>query len=139
MLLPVGDSTKAETRALATSLGLSVVADKPESQEICFVPDGDYMKILRQRLPDESPALSRGPIMTTDGRVIGEHEGFAAYTIGQRRGLPGGFRIPMYVVSIVPETRAVVVGPREDLLGRGLIAKEMNWLAQPPLPETRSG
>ena len=132
MLLPVGDSSKAETRAMATSLGLAVVADKPESQEICFVPDGDYMKILRQRLPADSPAMSRGPILTTDGRTVGEHNGFAAYTIGQRKGLPGGFRIPMYVVGIRPEDRAVVIGPREDLLGRGVIARGMNWLARPP-------
>jgi tRNA-specific 2-thiouridylase len=132
MLLPVGDSTKTETRALAASLGLSVVADKPESQEICFVPDGDYMKILRQKLPEESPALTRGPILTSAGRQVGEHDGFAAYTVGQRRGLPGGFRIPMYVVSIQPSERAVIIGPREDLLGRGVIAREMNWLAEPP-------
>jgi tRNA-uridine 2-sulfurtransferase len=133
MLLPVGESTKAETRALARSLGLSVVADKPESQEICFVPDGDYMKILRSRLSSDSPALARGPILTSDGRHIGDHEGFAAYTIGQRRGVPGGFRIPMYVVGIRPDDRAVVIGPREELLGRGVIAREVNWLADAPV------
>ena len=132
MLLPVGESTKAETRELARKLGLAVVAEKPESQEICFVPDGDYMKILRDRLPADSPALSRGPIVTTDGSHVGDHEGFAGFTIGQRRGLPGGFRIPMYVVAIQPAERTVVVGPREDLLGRGVIAREVNWLAAPP-------
>ena len=132
MLLPVGESTKAETRELARSLGLSVVAEKPESQEICFVPDGDYMKILRSRLDENSPALSRGPIVTTDGRMVGEHNGFAAYTIGQRRGLPGGFSIPMYVVEIRPDERAVVIGQREDLIGRGVIARQVNWLAESP-------
>lgn len=132
MLLPVGDSTKAETRALARRLGLSVVSEKPESQEICFVPDGDYMKILRQRLSPDAPALSPGPIVTSDGQYIGEHEGFARYTIGQRRGVPGGFRIPMYVVGIRPSDRAVVIGPREELLGSGVIAREVNWLADPP-------
>src|SRR5688500_5663358 len=132
MLLPVGDSTKAETRALAADLGLSVVAEKPESQEICFVPDGDYMKILRGRLASDSPALARGPILTTDGQHVGEHHGCAGYTIGQRRGLPGGFRIPMYVVGIRPADRAVVIGPREDLLGRGVIAREVNWLSDEP-------
>jgi len=132
MLLPVGDSTKAETRALARNLGLSVVAEKPESQEICFVPDGDYMKILRGRLSGDSPALSRGPIVTSDGRRIGEHDGFAGYTIGQRRGLPGGFRIPMYVIGIRPADRAVIIGPREELLGRGVIAREVNWLSDEP-------
>lgn len=132
MLLPVGDSTKAETRALATRLGLSVVAEKPESQEICFVPDGDYMKILRQRLDADSPALSRGAIVTSSGRHVGEHNGFAAFTIGQRRGLPGGFPIPMYVVGIRPLDRTVVIGPREELLGRGVVAREVNWLTDAP-------
>ncbi len=133
MLLPVGDSTKPETRALAAKLGLSVVADKPESQEICFVPDGDYMKILRERLSADSPALSRGPIVTSDGHRVGEHEGFAGFTIGQRRGLPGGFPIPMYVIAIRPADRAVIIGPRKELLGRGLIAREVNWLAPQPM------
>jgi len=132
MLLPVGDSTKAQTRALARRLGLSVVAEKAESQEICFVPDGDYLKILRQRLPADDPALSRGPVITSDGRHVGVHDGFAGYTIGQRRGLPGGFRIPMYVVAIRPQDRAVIIGPREELLGRGIVAREVNWLADKP-------
>ena len=132
MLLPVGESTKAETRALARKLGLSVVADKPESQEICFVPDGDYMKILRSRLAPDSPALSRGPIITSDGRYVADHDGCAAYTIGQRRGLPGGFSIPMYVVGIRPSDRAVVIGTRDELLGRGVVAREVNWLVDPP-------
>ncbi|HEX2723421.1 MAG TPA: tRNA 2-thiouridine(34) synthase MnmA [Gemmatimonadaceae bacterium] len=133
MLLPVGESTKAETRGLAKTLGLSIVAEKPESQEICFVPDGDYMKILRGRLSKDSPALSPGPIVTADGRQVGEHEGFAAYTIGQRRGLPGGFRTPMYVIAIRPQERAVVIGGRSDLLGRGIIARGVNWLTDQPV------
>ena len=132
MLLPVGESTKAETRELARALGLSVVAEKPESQEICFVPDGDYMKILRSRLKSDSPALSRGPILTTDGKHVGYHDGFAGYTIGQRRGLPGGFKIPMYVVGIRPEDRAVIIGAREELMGRGVVARQVNWLADVP-------
>ncbi len=132
MLLPVGESTKAETRELARTLGLSVVAEKPESQEICFVPDGDYMKIVRGRLSSDAPALVPGPIITADGVHVGEHDGFAGYTIGQRRGLPGGFRIPMYVVGIRPADRAVVIGPRDALLGNGLIAREVNWLAETP-------
>jgi tRNA-specific 2-thiouridylase len=132
MLLPVGDSTKPQTRELARKLGLSVVAEKPESQEICFVPDGDYMKILRSRLSSDSPALCPGPIQTSDGRHVGQHGGFAAYTIGQRRGLPGGFAIPMYVVGIRPADRAVIIGAREELLGRGVVAREVNWLADEP-------
>ena len=132
MQLPVGALDKARTRALAHSLGLEVIAEKPESQEICFVPDGDYTRILEQRLPADAPALSRGPILTSAGRVVGEHNGFARYTIGQRRGVPGGFPVPMYVVAIRPEQRAVVIGTRDELLGHGLIAREVNWLADTP-------
>jgi tRNA-specific 2-thiouridylase len=132
MLLPVGDLTKAETRARAHALGLEVVAEKAESQEICFVPDGDYAKVLARHLGADAPALSKGPIVLSDGRVVGEHAGFARYTIGQRRGVPGGFPEPMYVVAIRPAERAVVVGPRTELLGHGVIAREMNWLGDAP-------
>ena len=90
------------------------------------------MKILRSRLDSDSPALSRGPILTSDGRHVGFHEGFAAYTIGQRRGVPGGFKIPMYVVGIRPADRAVIIGPREELMGRGVVARQVNWLADAP-------
>ena len=132
LILPVGGLDKAQTRARAHAMGLEVIADKPESQEICFVPDGDYARILEQRLPADAPALSRGPIVTSRGAVVGEHNGFARYTIGQRRGVPGGFAVPMYVVAIRPEQRAVVIGTRDELLGNGLIAREVNWLADRP-------
>lgn len=132
MILPVGDSTKADIREAARQLGLAVVADKPDSQEICFVPDGDYVKVLRRQLGADAPSLSNGPIVTSDGTVVGSHDGFARYTIGQRRGLPGGYAHPMYVIAIRPEDRAVVIGPREELLGRGVIAREVNWLVDRP-------
>lgn len=132
MLLPVGDMTKAETRAIATRLGLTMVANKADSQEICFVPDGDYVKVIAQRAGADSPALQRGPIIHSDGRVVGEHEGYARFTVGQRRGLPGGFADPVYVVAIRPEDRAVIVGPREELLGSGVVATEINWLVEKP-------
>ncbi len=128
MLLPVGHLTKPETRAIARELGL-LTAEKPESHEICFVPDGDYVKVLERELPADAPALARGPIVTLDGRIVGEHEGFARYTIGQRRGLPGGSAEPLFVVALRPEDRAVVIGPREALLGRGVTAGQVNWLA----------
>ncbi|MBA3891690.1 MAG: tRNA 2-thiouridine(34) synthase MnmA, partial [Gemmatimonadaceae bacterium] len=124
MLLPVGAQTKAETRAAAHALGLAVVAEKVESQDICFVPDGDHVKVLRRTLPADSPALAAGPYLDVAGRTIGHHTGYAGFTIGQRRGLPGGFREPMFVVAIRPDSRAVVLGPREALLGRGLVARE---------------
>src|SRR5687767_5128711 len=128
MMLPVGAQTKAETRAVAHRLGLEVVAEKVESQDICFVPDGDHTKIIRKKLGADAPALSRGPFVLSNGQVIGEHEGYARFTIGQRRGVPGGFREPMFVVAIRPEDRAVVIGPRSELLGRGLVAREFNAL-----------
>ncbi|MGH7719518.1 MAG: tRNA 2-thiouridine(34) synthase MnmA [Gemmatimonadaceae bacterium] len=132
MLLPVGEMSKADTRARARALGLQVVADKIESQDICFVPDGDHAKVLARHLGDDAPALSPGPILTSDGRVVGEHRGFARFTIGQRRGLPGGFAHPMYVVAIRPAERAVIIGPRDEMLGRGVIARELNWLIDHP-------
>ncbi len=132
MLLPVGSQTKPETRAVAHALGLEVIADKIESQDICFVPDGDHTKIIRARLGADAPSLSPGPFVLADGTPAGTHDGFARYTIGQRRGLPGGFRVPMFVVDIRPADRAVVIGPREALLGRGVVARSLNWLVDPP-------
>ncbi|MGH2899019.1 MAG: tRNA 2-thiouridine(34) synthase MnmA, partial [Solirubrobacteraceae bacterium] len=132
MLLPVGSQTKPETRAVAHALGLELIAEKVESQDICFVPDGDHTKIIRQRLGENAPALSAGPFMLSDGTRIGTHGGFARFTIGQRRGLPGGFREPMFVVDIRPADRAVVIGPRDELLGRGVIARSLNWLVDAP-------
>lgn len=136
LLLPVGDLTKAETRNIARELGL-LTAEKPESQEICFVPDGDYVKVLERELPPDAPALTPGPIVRSDGRVVGTHDGFARYTIGQRRGLPGGSTEPLFVVALRPADRAVVIGPREELLGRGVVATGVHWLvASPPAEGT---
>jgi len=132
MLLPVGAQTKAETRAVAHQLGLELIAEKRESQDICFVPDGDHTRIIARVLGADSAALARGPVVLRDGRVVGEHEGYARFTVGQRRGLPGGFGEPMFVVAIEPATRAVVIGPREELLGRGVVAREVNWLVDAP-------
>ena len=132
MLLPVGAQTKPETRAVAHDLGLELIAEKPESQDICFVPDGDHSTVIARELGADTPALARGPFIRRDGTVVGEHEGYARFTIGQRRGLPGGFREPMFVVEIRPASRAVVIGPRDDLLGRGVVAREMNWLVDAP-------
>jgi tRNA-specific 2-thiouridylase len=130
MLTPVGEMTKAETRATARRLGL-VTADKPESVEICFVPDDDYVGVLERHLPADAPALAPGPLVTTAGEVVGEHGGYARYTIGQRRGLPGGSREPRFVVAIRPERREVVIGTAQELEGHRLTLDELNWLAEP--------
>jgi tRNA-specific 2-thiouridylase len=133
MLTPVGSLTKRETRAAARRLGL-VTADKPESVEICFVPDDDYVRVLERHLPADAAALAPGPLVTAGGAVVGEHEGFARYTVGQRRGLPGGFREAMYVVAIRPDTREVVIGTGDELFGHALTLGELNWLADPLHP-----
>jgi tRNA-specific 2-thiouridylase len=132
LLLPVGSQTKAQTRAVAHALGLELIAEKRESQDICFVPDGDHTRIIERELGADAPALARGPIVRRDGTVVGEHEGYARFTVGQRRGLPGGFAEPMFVVAIEPAARAVVIGPRDELLGRGVVAREVNWLVDRP-------
>jgi tRNA-specific 2-thiouridylase len=136
MRTPLGALTKAETRAEARRFGLAT-AEKPESQEICFVPDDDYVAVLERHLPADAPALAPGAIVTTDGATIGEHHGFARFTIGQRRGLPGGSAHPRYVVAIRPETREVVVGDETDLLASTVSVEELNWLAEPLRPGDR--
>jgi len=131
LLLPVGDLPKSEVRKAARSLGL-LTADKPESFEICFVPDDDYSGVLRDHLGETHPALSPGPIVLEDGTVAGEHQGYARFTVGQRKGLPGGFGEPMFVIEIRPKSLTVVIGPRESLASIGLSARDANWLADPP-------
>ena len=129
MLLPVGEMTKAETRALARELGFERRRRK----------GGESGNLLcaRWRLredprgasrPADAPSLSPGADRLSDGTVVGEHDGFAHYTIGQRRGVPGGYDEPMFVTAIRAADRAVVIGPREELMGRGVIARGLNWL-----------
>jgi tRNA-uridine 2-sulfurtransferase len=133
LLMPVGSQSKSETRAAARSIGL-LTADKVESQDICFVPDGDHAKVIASRLGADAAPLAPGPIELGDGTVVGSHDGYARYTIGQRRGVPGGFSAAMFVTAIVPERRAIVIGPREALLGHGVLALGMNWLIDVPAP-----
>ena len=133
MLTPVGSLTKPETRDIARDLGL-VTADKQESVEICFVPNDDYVTVLEQHLPSDAPALSAGPIVNKQGEIVGEHNGYARYTIGQRRGLPGGYSEPMHVVAIEPDERKVIMGTADDLFGRRVVLEELNWLSAPLEP-----
>ena len=138
LLLPVGDLTKPQVREEARRLGLDT-ADKPESFEICFVPDNDYAGVLRRYLPDDHPALSPGAIRLEDGSEAGRHTGYAHYTVGQRKGLPGGYAQPMFVLEIRPESRDVVIGPRASLARSRLAARGANWLADRPHAGERIG
>lgn len=129
--LPIGDLTKSEVRRRARELGLET-AEKPESFDICFVPDGNYPAFLADRLPADHPAFESGSIVTSDGTEVGRHSGYCRYTIGQRRGLPGGFSEAMYVVRIEPDDRRVVIGPRHELDATIVTIGHTNWLAEPP-------
>src|SRR6056297_2945294 len=128
---PLGHlKSKAETRALAERHGLSV-ADKPDSQDICFVPNGDYAAVIEKLRPG---AGEPGEIVHLDGRVLGTHRGVIHYTVGQRRGLGiGGLAEPLYVVRLDPETRQVIVGPKSALATRIVPVREINWLGDAPL------
>jgi tRNA-specific 2-thiouridylase len=127
---PVGDLTKDEVRATARALGL-VTADKPESQEICFIPDNDYRSFLRRRTAE---AFRCGPIVDRHGCVLGSHRGIADYTVGQRRGLGLCSDRPLYVVALDPERNAVVVGEGSDLEATRLVATRVNFIPFDRLP-----
>jgi len=133
---PLGELTKPEVRERARALEL-VTADKPESQEICFVPTGDYRDLLEKRLAPRHPALEPGPLVLEDGTVVGEHDGYASFTVGQRRGLGGGFDRPMFVLEVRPDSREVVIGPREALEMVAIEVEEPHWLGSPPPVGTR--
>jgi len=125
-----GLASKAETRALAARHGLSV-ADKPDSQDICFVPNGNYAAVIEKLRPG---AADPGDIVDLAGTVLGQHQGVIHYTVGQRRGLGiGGLGDPLYVVKLDPAARHVIVGPKEALATRTIGLKELNWLGDAPL------
>jgi tRNA-specific 2-thiouridylase len=129
VLFPVGGYTKAQIRAIAREHGLPV-HDKPDSQDICFVPDDDYLAFVRERRPLRETA---GPIVDLEGTVVGQHAGIEAFTIGQRRGLGVTFGSPRYVVAIEPLSGTVTVGTKESLEKRGLTASRFNWQAAEPI------
>ena len=121
---PLGDLEKPQVRAVAEALGLAV-ADKPDSQDICFVPEGRYVTVVDKLRPRAGAA---GDIVHLDGRVLGRHDGVSRFTVGQRRGLNVALGDPLFVVRLNAERREVIVGPREALLTRGLDLREINWL-----------
>jgi tRNA-uridine 2-sulfurtransferase len=128
LLFPIGGYRKEEVRTLAREAGLGV-ADKPDSVEICFVPDGDHASLIRRRRPQLATA---GHIVDTSGKVLAEHNGIEQFTIGQRKGLGFAAGERRYVLKIVPGDNDVVIGPREELLASGLEASGVNWLLDAP-------
>lgn len=130
-MFPLGGMTKTEVRALADRLDLRL-ADKGESQEICFIPDDDYVRFL------EEGSIGRnlsGEIITADGKIVGRHHGTYRYTVGQRRGLGIAWSEPLYVLGIDTERNRVVVGTKQELFRSGLLAKELNWIMPAPAGE----
>ncbi len=131
MLLPVGRFAKTDIRARAEKLGLAV-ADKPDSQEICFVAPGEHAALVGRRLQQQGVGDRSGDIVTVDGRRVGRHPGVEHFTIGQRKGLQVALGTPHYVVRLDADRRKVVIGPRSALACHRLTADRANWLVPPP-------
>ncbi|MEO8926976.1 MAG: tRNA 2-thiouridine(34) synthase MnmA [Caulobacteraceae bacterium] len=125
---PLGDMEKSQVRRAAAALDLAI-ADKPDSQDICFVPEGRYTTVIDKLRPGAAPA---GDIVHLDGRILGRHQGVSRYTVGQRRGLNVSVGDPLFVVRLDAGRREVIVGPREALLAGALALKEGNWLGDEP-------
>ncbi|VAX14769.1 tRNA-specific 2-thiouridylase MnmA [hydrothermal vent metagenome] len=129
ILFPLGALEKSETRKIAHSFDLNV-AEKAESQEICFIPDNNYANLIKSSF-NTGAGVTAGEIINGDGIVIGQHKGYAHYTIGQRRGLGIANATPLYVTAIEPETNRVIVGQKSDVYGKTLQASSMNWFVPP--------
>jgi tRNA-specific 2-thiouridylase len=129
-LFPLGGFTKTHVREMARELGLPT-ADKGDSQEICFVPNGDYASFIEAYFREQgiAPAATRGEIVNRDGTVLGEHIGVHHFTVGQRKGLGISAREPLYVIETDPMAQRVVVGSNNDLLRTGLVAGDVNWVS----------
>src|SRR5215470_4684844 len=127
---PLGEMSKPQVRELARKHGLAL-AEKPDSQEICFIPGGDYKRFIDAYLAEQGDALpdTSGELVTTDGRVVGRHEGIHNFTVGQRKGLGVATGSPLYVININGERGQVTVGSNDDLLSRKLIAHQVNWIS----------
>jgi tRNA-uridine 2-sulfurtransferase len=134
LLFPIGGYRKSDVRELARKTGMTEVAEKPDSVEICFVPDGDHAALIRRRRPE---LVTAGNVVDESGEVLGEHDGFERFTIGQRKGLGIATDRKLYVLRILPESRTVVLGDREGLMAKGLIASAVNWLTDMPAGPNR--
>lgn len=131
-IMPVGAYTKEEIRAMAEKLGL-LVADKPDSQDICFIPDGNYQKFLYEYTGRKLP---KGNFVDSSGKILGTHEGITHYTVGQRKGLNLSMGHPVFVTEIRPETNEVVIGESGDVFKSVLTASHVNWMS---IPEPKAG
>jgi tRNA-specific 2-thiouridylase len=134
-MFPLGPYKKTEIRQLAHDWGYAALSAKPESYEICFVPDNDYRGFLKRRTPGLEEQVAGGVFLDLDGHVIGRHEGYPFYTIGQRRGLGQAFGEPMYVAEIRPESNVVVLGPIEGLIRSAMKVYQVNAMKYPEIPE----
>ncbi|MFC1915138.1 tRNA 2-thiouridine(34) synthase MnmA [Chloroflexota bacterium] len=123
-LMPIGNFSKEKVREMARELKLPI-AVKPESQEICFIPEDDYTQFLKDYIPQ---AAEPGPILNEQGSILGNHHGILSYTIGQRKGLGISAEEPLYVIAIEPERNAIIVGTKEKAFGDELIASRLNWI-----------
>jgi tRNA-specific 2-thiouridylase len=129
IILPMGDYSKNQTREMATKFGLRT-AQSEESQEICFIPDDDYVAVLEQRCPE---LVRKGNIIDSSGKILGEHNGVHRFTIGQRRGLRVAMGKPYYVTKIDAESNTVTLGPKEEVMQNKLRATGLNWLIDEPV------
>ena len=132
LIFPLGELTKNRVKQIARENNL-VAADKPESREICFIPDNDYRKFLKKNFvkimrPHDSYEIKKGPIKDLQGRTIGEHQGLPFYTIGQRKGLVKGQKKPVYVIRIDKTKNTLIIGQEKDLYQKQLIVKDLNWI-----------
>ncbi|MCY4225030.1 MAG: tRNA 2-thiouridine(34) synthase MnmA [Bacteroidetes bacterium] len=125
-VFPLGHYEKPEIRHLAEQFGLHSIAQKPDSYEICFIPDNDYRRFLRDRVPNLDKSVSNGPIILSDGTEVGRHKGYPFYTIGQRHGLNIALGYPVYVSSIDPNTNTITVGTQDELFHQTLVAHQIN-------------
>jgi tRNA-specific 2-thiouridylase len=136
-IFPLGTYTKPEIRQMAADFGLTRVADKPDSYEICFIPDNNYRRFLKDRVDGLEEDVQGGDFVLEDGTVVGTHEGYPFYTIGQRHGLGLAMGYPVYVTAIDPRTNVVTVGPREALLKQTLTAHQLNMIKYVDLEDER--
>ena len=132
---PLGTFTKPEIRQMAADWGHEELSKKPESYEICFVPDNDYRSFLKKRVPGLEQEVAGGHFVDRAGNLLGKHDGYPFYTIGQRKGLGGGFPKPMYVTKIIPESNTVMLGEVDELLRNGMLVKDINAMKYESIPD----